>query len=459
MDWSAPLWRERSPGAHLPPLSRDSDADVVIVGAGFSGLWTAHHLATLDPSLDILVLDARQPGFGASGRNGGWCSAIFPVPLPDLVRMHGHEAALAQKAALVGAVDAVGDFLRVHSIDAGWTKAGTLTVATNEAQVERLTSDLASENAASENASSGPEVRWLEQEELAARVKVAGALGAVFDPNCAALDPQALVNGLVGSVTGAGVRLHGSTSVTAIGNGYVETQGDGGHCWVTARHVVLASEAWNSGFKGRKRSVVPLYSYVVATEPLPEATWREIGWHGRETLSEGRRMVTYAQRTADGRIVFGGRGAPYAFGSDIHSSRDTNARVHSAVVETMHELFPAASGARITHRWGGPLGIPRDWHPSVHTDARTGATVVGGYTGDGVALSWLAGRIAAHRIARVDDAVLSLPMNDHRPRQWEPEPLRWVGINTGLLATRMADAHEGRTGRSSRLLEPLMRLF
>jgi glycine/D-amino acid oxidase-like deaminating enzyme len=454
MEWAKPLWRDGARQVHHPPLSRDSDADVVVVGAGFSGLWTAHHLASLDPSLDILVLDARQPGFGASGRNGGWCSAMFPVPFADLARMHGEQAAIAQRDALTGAVSAVGSFIEERSIDAGWTKGGTLTVATNEAQVERLTADLASAAPLSDT-----EVRWLPPDELATRVKVAGALGAVFDPHCAALDPQALVDGLVASVTAAGVRIHGSTSVSAVGNGYVETHGDGGHCWVTARHVVLASEAWNSTFKGRKRSVAPLYSYVVATEPLSAAAWDDIGWSGRETLAEGRRMVTYAQRTADGRIVFGGRGAPYAFGSDIHSSRDTNERVHTAVVETMHELFPAAADARITHRWGGPLGVPRDWHPSVHTDPRSGATVVGGYTGDGVALSWLAGRIAAHRIALVDDPVLSLPMNGHRPRRWEPEPLRWAGINTGLVTTRLADSHERRTGRSSRLLEPLMRLF
>jgi glycine/D-amino acid oxidase-like deaminating enzyme len=230
-------------------------------------------------------------------------------------------------------------------------------------------------------------------------------------------------------------------------------------CTVTARHVVVATEAWRSQLEGHRRSVVPLYSYVIATEPLPDSLWSDIGWSSRETLAEGRNMVTYAQKTADGRIVFGGRGAPYAFGSDIHASRDTNKRVHDAITSTMHDIFPVTRGSRITHRWGGPLGVPRDWQPSVTTDPRTGALHVGGYVGDGVSLSHLAAKIAAHRIAAVDHPVLGLILNERHGRLWEPEPLRWVGINTGLLTTTLADRFERRTGSSSKLLQWLMRLF
>ena len=454
LDWASPLWRDGSRRWQFSPVMRDSDADVVVVGAGFSGLWTAHHLKSIDPGLDVMVIDARQPGFGASGRNGGWCSAIFPVPLGDLAQRHGNGAALRQQQAMVTAVDSIGDFLRSRGVDAGWARGGTLTVATNAAQKSRLLDGLESRGRLGLD-----DHRWLDAGELGSRVHVQGALGAVFDPDCAALNPQALVDGLVDDVMQRSVRVHGDTKVVRIGNGYVETLGVGGHCFVTARRVVLASEAWNSAFPRRRRTVVPLYSYVVATEPLTSDVLGSIGWSGRETLSEGRNMVTYAQRTADGRVVFGGRGAPYAFGSDIHSSRDVNDRVHRDVIATMHELFPALAGARITHRWGGPLGVPRDWHPSVHEDPRTGATVVGGYTGDGVALSWLAGLIAAHRVAGSDHDFLGLPMNGHVPRRWEPEPLRWAGINAGLLTTRLADAVERRTGRESRLLKSVMRLF
>jgi len=433
---------------------RDSDADVVVVGAGFSGLWTAHHLKLVDPGLDVMVIDARQPGFGASGRNGGWCSGLFPVPLGDVAARHGTASALRLQQAMVTAVDSVGEFVQSHHIDAGWVRGGTLTVATNTAQQSRLRAGLESRRKLGLG-----DHRWLDADELGSRVSVHGALGAVFDPDCAALNPQALVDGLVDEVTRQGVRVHGETRVARVGNGYVETEGLGGHCFVTARKVVLAAEAWNSALPRRRRTVVPLYSYVVATEPLDADMLGSIGWSGRETLSEGRNMVTYAQVTADNRVVFGGRGAPYAFGSDIHGSRDVNERVHRAVIGTMHELFPALTGVRITHRWGGPLGVPRDWHPSVHQDPRTGAMVVGGYVGDGVALSWLAGLIAAHRVAGADHDLLGLPLDGHVPRRWEPEPLRWTGINAGLVTTALADAAERRTGRESRALRALMRLF
>lgn len=454
LDWTSSLWREGSRRWQFSPVMRDSDADVVVVGAGFSGLWTAHHLKTLHPGLDVMVIDARQPGFGASGRNGGWCSAIFPIPLEDVAARHGVASALRMQRAMVSAVDSIGDFVRSHGVEVGWARGGSLSVATNDAQKSRLLAGLGARGKLGLD-----DHRWLAVDELGSRVRVQGALGAVFDPDCAALDPQALVDGLVDEVTRQGVRLHGETRVVCTGDGYVETVGVGGHCFVTARHVVLAAEAWNASLPGRRRTVVPLYSYVVATEPVPTGTWDSIGWNGRETLAEGRNMVTYAQRTRDGRVVFGGRGAPYAFGSDIHSARDVNERVHGAVIATMRELFPALEDVRITHRWGGPLGVPRDWHPSVHRDPRSGATVVGGYTGDGVALSWLAARIAAHRITGIDDEVLGLPMNGHAPRRWEPEPARWMGINAGLLTTRLADAHERRTGRESRVLGTLMRLF
>lgn len=454
LDWAAPLWRDGSRRWQLPPVLRDSDADVVIVGAGLSGLWTAHHLKELNPALDVMVVDARQPGFGASGRNGGWCSALFPVDLGDIAERHGRETALRQHEALVSAVASIGGFIESRGIDAGWAHGGTLTVATNTAQKSRLESALRSRTELGLD-----DHRWLEPDELGARVRVRGALGAVFDPHCAALNPQALVDALVEAVSSAGVRVHGETKVVRTGPGYVETSGPGGHCFVTARNVVLAAEAWNSSLPGRRRTSVPLYSYALATEPVPASTWDAIGWNGRETLAEGRNMVTYAQRTSDGRVVFGGRGAPYAFASDIHSSRDVNDGVHRAVERTMHELFPALEGIRITHRWGGPLGVPRDWHPSVHQDSRSGVTVVGGYTGDGVALSWLSALIAAHRITGTDHDVLGLPMNGHTPRRWEPEPLRWAGINAGLATTKLADAHESRSGRESRLLRSMMRLF
>ena len=454
--WPASLWRDTNRRFWFQSPVTDIDTDVLVVGAGFSGLWTAVLLKEHDPSLRVVVVDAQQPGFGASGRNGGWCSALVPVDHETVAAVAGRDAAIELQRQMFGTVDRIGEFVRENGIRCDWHKGGSLTVATNPAHAERLRQQVEK----SRSYGFGPgDLDWIDEPELSRRVRVTGAIGATFTPHCAALNPYGLLDGLVQKALDMGVRVHGSTRVTSIGRDHVEARGENGLVFITARNTVVATEAYGARRKDSRRALVPLYSYVIATEPLADDLWAQMGWDGRETLSDGRNMVTYAQRTGDGRIVFGGRGAPYKFGSDIHSGHDTSRRVHDTIVSTLHELFPATVDVRVTHRWGGPLGVPRDWHPSVRTDPRTGAIHMGGYVGDGVALSHLAARIVVARITGNDDEILSLPLNDHRSRKWEPEPIRWTGINAGLLATRLADAFEKRTGRQSRVLNAFLRLF
>lgn len=454
--WPQSLWRDTNRRFFFQSPSVDLDADVLIVGAGFSGLWTAVHLKKSDPGLNIVIIDAQQPGFGASGRNGGWCSALVPTPPEDIAAGTSLEAAVALQHRMFSVVDEIGSFVSDRGIECGWAKGGTLTVATNAAHGERLRAEIDHLRA---YGFSEDDLRWLDADELARRITVPGALGATFTPHCAAVNPYRLLDGLVQFALDNGVRIFGATNVFRIGNGYAEARGENGLVFVTSRHTVVATEAYTARLRGHKRRVVPLYSYVIATEPLPVSTWEQIGWSDRETVADGRNMVTYAQRTADGRIVFGGRGAPYKFGSDIHSDHDTSGNVHAKIIETMHEMFPQTRNVRISHRWGGPLGVPRDWHPFVTTDPATGAIHVGGFVGDGVALSYLAGQVAAARITGSNTELLDLPINDHGSRRWEPEPFRWLGINAGLMATRLADRIERRTGRQSRVLNALMKLF
>lgn len=455
-DWPKSLWRDTNRRFHFRSPAVDIDADVLIIGAGFSGLWTAVHLKKRQPDLNIAILDARQPGFGASGRNGGWCSALIPTPPERIEKATSLQATIAQQHRMFAVVDDIGEFIDSNHIECDWHKGGTLTVATNKAHAERLRGEVQHLR----SYGFGPDdLQWIDRAELEHRVTVGGALGASFTPHCAAVNPYRLLDGLVQWALDHGVRIFGETRVSRIGDGYVEARGENGLVFATARNVVVATEAYTSRMRGHKRDVAPLYSYVVATEPIPSSTWEKIGWTGRETLADGRNMVTYAQRTGDGRIVFGGRGAPYRFGSDIHSRHDTEDRVHDRIIETMHELFPATEGIRISHRWGGPLAVPRDWHPSVRQDRATGAIHMGGYVGDGVALSYLAAEVVAARISGADDPVLSLPVNGHSSRRWEPEPLRWLGINLGLVATRLSDRLERRSGRRSRVLTAFMKLF
>jgi len=453
LEWPHSLW-SAARRAHQPTvvdLSRRFD--VAIIGAGYTGLWSAVHLAELRPDLDIIVLDAAEPGFGASGRNGGWCSGLFPVEIDSLTALHGRDAALAMQRAAIDSVEEIGHWINRQGVDCDWAKAGTLTVATNAVQEVRLRGAV---DTLHRHGLDDADVRWIDGEELARRVTVAGALGASYSPHCAALHPLKLVNALVDRAGELGVAIVGGLRADAIDDTGISGSLDERPTHIAADWVVRATEGYTPMLRGARRAVIPLYSYMVATEPLSNDTWRDIGWDARETLAEGRLMVTYAQRTADGRIAFGGRGAGYRYASRIAGRFDADDTVARRIVATLHELFPATRGAQITHHWGGPLAVPRDWHPSVVVNRAERRISAGGYVGDGVALSHLAGRAVAAAIAGEGSAVLGLPFVNHVGRHWEAEPLRFIGVNAGLRLPVLADAIESRTGRPATRLGKLM---
>jgi len=454
--WPSSLWAEaREPDTfgHVPLGPRP---DVLVVGAGYTGLWSAIHLKEMRPDIDVLIVDVIGPGFGASGRNGGWCSGLFPVELDSLEKLHGRGAAVTMLRAAMAAVDDVGSFVVRNSIDCDWSKSGTLTVGTNNVQCDRLRTAIDSHH---DFGFTDDDFRWIDSGELANRVNVAGAAGAMFSPHCAVIHPLKLVNGLVRHATNIGVRIATGCEVVGIDEDGAVARRDGTRVRIDADWVVRATEGYTPRLRGEVRTLIPLYSYMVATEPLPERVWRDIGWSRRETLAEGRLMVTYAQRSADGRIVFGGRGAGYRFASRVVPRFDTDSAVRKRIESTLHELFPAAEGAAVTHHWGGPLAVPRDWHPSVTIDASARRVRAGGYVGDGVALSHLAGRIVAAAILGTDSPDLRLPIAHHVNRRWEPEPVRWLGVNAALRLPGLIDGTESRTGRPARFLTSVMNRF
>jgi glycine/D-amino acid oxidase-like deaminating enzyme len=425
-----------------PQLPGAISADVAIVGAGFTGLWTAHHLLRHDPSLRIAVIEREIAGWGASGRNGGWCSALFPAPWSRVAREHGADAARRMEAALQHTVDDVGNWCRTNNVDAHYTKGGTLSLARGPAQVARLRGD-----------GLGPAGSWLDAEQARARVAAAGVDGAGFTRHCAALHPGRLVRGLARVVQAQGATIYERTPATAVHPGRVVTP----HGTVRAATVIRATEGYTADIPATHRLLAPVWSLIIATEPLSDDTWEQIGWRGRETLNDERHLIIYAQRTADGRIVFGGRGAPYRFGSRTGGSVGHD-ETYAGLEQALRELFPQVAQARITHRWGGVIGVPRDFMPSVTLDRETGIGWAGGYVGDGVGCTALAGRTLADLILERDTDRTHLPWVGHRWRRWEPEPLRWLGVRgmTALMAS--ADRAEARTGKPARragLLEKL----
>jgi glycine/D-amino acid oxidase-like deaminating enzyme len=289
--------------------------------------------------------------------------------------------------------------------------------------------------------------RMLDRDEARDMLAAESVLGGSFTPHCAAIHPARLVRGLARVVETAGVQVFENTRVRSIGPGQVETETG----TVRAEVVLRATEGYTAGLEGLKRAVVPVYSLMVATEPLDDATWDSIGLSDRPTFSDGRHLIIYGQRTADGRLAFGGRGAPYHFGSRIRPSYDAEPRVFDDLRDVLRGLLPQLRDVSFTHQWGGCLGIARDWAASVGLDPRTGIGWAGGYVGDGVATTNLAGRTLADLVTGADSDLVSLPWVNHRSRDWEPEPLRWLGINAGLRAMTMADAEEARTGRQSRI--------
>ena len=448
------LWHATAGGSWSPraALDGDTDCDVAVVGAGFTGLWTAYYLAEADPSLRIVVIESETAGFGASGRNGGWCSALFPASLPSLAAMAGREAALAQHAAMRATVDEVVRVTQAEGIEADVVKGGTLTLARSRPQWQRAQQEVASARTWGRD---GTDVRLLDRGEADERLRATRTRGATFTPDCAVIHPARLVRGLADVVERRGVRIVEGTRVTSIVPGRAVTT----HGVVRAEHVIRATEGFTPGLPGVRRAVAPVYSLMIATEPLPDATWDEIGLRERETFSDHRHLVIYGQRTADGRLAFGGRGAPYHWGSTVRPDFDRDARVHAGLWSTLVDLFPVLAGTRVTHAWGGPLGIPRDWCASVGLDTTSGLGWAGGYVGDGVATTNLAGRTLRDLVLRRDTGLTRLPWVGHVSRPWEPEPLRWLGINAGLRAMTLADKEESLTRRRSvaaRVVAPLL---
>ena len=422
------------------------DADVAIVGAGLTGLWAAYYLLREDPSLRVHIVEAETAGFGASGRNGGWCSALFPLSPERLAALPGSDraAAIAQHEAMRATVDEVGRVVAAEGIRAGFHKGGTVTVARNDTQLQRARAEV--EHARTWDRGED-QLRLLSADETRRTLGISDAVGATYTPDCAVVQPADLVRGLAEVVESLGGHIHERTRAREIRPGRVLTD----HGAVRAEHVVRATEAWTSALPGHRRDVVPVYSLVVATAPLDEASWRAIGLADRPTFSEHRHLVVYGQRSADGRLVFGGRGAPYHFGSSIEPGHDHDPQVWAALRATLREMFPVLEDVTFTHAWGGPLGIARDWCASVGHDPATGIGWAGGYVGDGVSTTNLAGRTLRDLVLRRDTDLVRLPWVNHRSPRWEPEPARWVGINAGLRAMSLADAEEARTARPSRI--------
>jgi glycine/D-amino acid oxidase-like deaminating enzyme len=439
-----PLWRaEVTQGPTRSPLSGDDAVDVAIAGGGYTGLWTAYYLTLHDPTLRVAVVERRHVGFGASGRNGGWCHASYPLGTATLARDAGADEARRAMRALYATVDEVGRVADREGVACDYAKGGRLALARSALHVGRARAEA---DAYLRLGFTEDDVRFLDERETRSLVGAAGVRGATYSPHAAALHPGKLVHGLAAACERRGVRIVESTRVRALRPGAVETE----RGTLRADVVIRATEGYTRDLPGGRRTVVPLYSHMIATEPLPEAVLDEIGLSTRVTFGDHANMIIYGQRTADGRLAFGGRGAPYGWGSRITDAFDVHDAIHGDLARFLVQLFPALAGHAVTHRWGGALGVARDWRPSVTYVPSTRMGWAGGYVGDGVAMANLGGRTLADLVLGRATERTTLPWVNHPWPLWEPEPLRYLGINAGLWLAKSADRAEARTGRSSR---------
>ncbi len=442
------FWLDEMSASLVPraPLDGDITSDVAIVGAGFTGLWTAYYLLANEPTCRVVLLDAHVAGYGASGRNGGFCDAIIHG-LRALVE-RDREGAVELWRAMIEAVDEVGNVARAQELDFGYSKGGCLQIAGLQLHQGSLKRDMEELHALGFD---DQDYRWLEPGEVQDRANLGGLPPAFFTPHAAAVQPAKVARQLATAIEGMGAKLYEQTAAMAIERGSVRTELG----TISAPFVVNATEAYGITLRDNRRSVLPLYNYMLATEPLAASVWDEIGMHDRVTVADGFRDLIYMQRTADDRITIGGRGSRYRYGSTIARRYEHDQRIFRWLSAELKRLFPSVD-ARITHRWGGVFGVPRDMTPSVGLDRDTGLAWAGGYVGSGVAAANLAGRTLADLMLDRDTERTRYPWVRPPCPSWEPEPLRWVGVQTMLRLVHLADCSDRRAPAVARALDRLI---
>jgi len=455
-------WLAASPADDVDPapLPREKQ-DLVIVGGGLTGLWSAYYARQAHPDWAITIIEARHIGYGASGRNGGWLSTLLPgnrtkfAEAVDRARkddptgpvgsagLDGVASVSAFQSALFDSIDEVLDVCKAESIDAHQIRGGHIDVAQTEAGLSRLR-DL---EAGNEQFGYGPEdMQFLDAEATRARINVDGALGSLYFPGTAAIDPALLTRGLGHMLREQGVTICEATSARHIRKNSVAT--DRGP--VRADTIFVCLEGYSDTVGGdlpglQGRQVIPVFSSMIATEPLSDDAWASIGWEGRECLGDTAHTFIYAQRTADGRIALGGRGAPYAFRSGLPGDGEVPAEVVDLLAGRLSSLFPDLE-FEVAHAWRGALGVTRDWCAGIFFDPTRRIGVARGYAGHGVTATHLAAKTLLDRAAGASSPLTALPWNDHFSGQWEPEPIRWLGIRSMYKIFGLADAWESATG-------------
>jgi glycine/D-amino acid oxidase-like deaminating enzyme len=417
-------------------VTDDLTCDVLIVGAGFTGLWSAYYLTEHAPHLNIALVDRERVGFGASGRNGGWLSHLIPGSRKVLEKESGLQAVIDLQRLMIDTVDEVLNVARTHGMDIDAKKAGNVVFATNEAGLARLHARRAADVRAGLKEG---EVRTLTVDEVRSHVKATNIAGGLFVEPVARIHPGKLVRNLALLVESRGVTIYENTPVGTIDRRTATTS----RGRIQAEHVLVCTEGFSGPLLGNRR-IIPIKSSMIATKRLTPEQWDAIGWAGEETLADTSHSYMYAQRTADGRIALGGRGKPYHFGSKVSPVGDCHPMIVEALLARLERYFPGTA-IEAEHGWSGVLGVSRDWCAAITHDRETGIGTSSGYAGHGVGSSNLGARALVDLVLQRDTEFARSAVVDRRSPSWEPEPIRWTGIQSMYRLFRTADAWEERT--------------
>ncbi|WOC62768.1 FAD-dependent oxidoreductase [Paenarthrobacter sp. AT5] len=409
--------------------------DLAIVGGGYTGLWAAYFAKKLEPSLSVAVFEAEQIGYGASGRNGGWLSAMPAGNRARFARAttDGIEASRALQREFVAGVDAVLEILREEGIDADQRKSGALVAAHTKAGLDRLVSR---RDADWKYGLTEDDVYLIGRDEFKKEVDISTVHGGLVYKHCARIHPAKLVHGLAGTLTSMGVSIYEGSRVGSI-NGKTLTLDNGR---VTAEKTFICTEGYSGPLLG-SRSLIPINSSMIVTKPLPDEAWRHIGWNGPQCLSDSAHTFIYSQRTADGRIAIGGRGKPYRYNSGTGGAGSTAGSTVDLLSTKLRTFFPDID-FEVEHAWSGVLGVTRDWNGGVHWDQASGIGSSTGYAGHGVTAAYLGGRTLVELAFEQKTERTSLPWVGYRPPRWEPEPIRWLGVHSMYSLFGFADTWE-----------------
>ena len=435
----------------LPPLVGDVEADLLVVGGGYTGLWAALLARERHPGRSVVLVEAGECGGQASGRNGGFASASlthgfahgldrWPEELAELDRLGAENLA------------AIGDTIAARGIDCDWRPTGELTVATRPHHLDELT------ELAAVMEQHGEEVELLDAAAVRARIDSPSYVGGLLDRHGTALvEPARLAWGLRAACLEDGVAIHEQTRAVSLerspGGVRVGTRGPDGPGSVRAAQVVLATNAFPSLLRRLRLMTVPVYDHVLMTEPLSPAQRAAIGWEGREGVGDAANLFHYYRLTRDDRILWGGYDAVHHFGGRIDASLEQRDATHGLLAEHFLETFPQLEGIRFTHRWGGVIDTCTRFAAFFGTALGGRVAYALGYTGLGVAASRFGAQVALDLLDGADTERTRLRMVRERPLPFPPEPVRSIGINLTRWSLASADRHGGRRNLWLRTLD------